>query len=109
MAPVAGFAAPDRCASPSGRGEGLGEGYPVAWSVYRWLPGEDATIGQVSDPSGLAIDLSRFVAALQQIDPTGGPSPGEHNFFRGEPLAAARRKDAGCDRLVERARSTSTL
>ena len=63
------------------------EGYPVGWSVYRWLPGEDVTVGRVSDPSGLAIELARFVAALQQIDPTGGPPPGEHNFFRGEPLA----------------------
>jgi aminoglycoside phosphotransferase (APT) family kinase protein len=24
---------------------------------------------------------------LQQIDPAGGPPPGEHNFFRGVPLA----------------------
>src|SRR5205085_12608209 len=32
-----------------------------------------------------------FVAALQRIDPTGGPPPGEHNFFRGQPLA---RRDA---------------
>ena len=35
----------------------------------------------------MATDLAQFVAALQRIDPTGGPEPGEHNFFRGEPLA----------------------
>jgi aminoglycoside phosphotransferase (APT) family kinase protein len=64
------------------------EGYPFEWSVYRWLRGEDATVQRVPDPSRLATDLARFVAGLQQIDPTGGPSPGEHNFFRGERLAA---------------------
>jgi len=64
------------------------EGYPFEWSVYRWLKGEDATVQRVTDPSRLATDLAQFVAALQQIDPADGPSPGEHNFFRGEPLAA---------------------
>jgi len=62
------------------------EGYPFAWYVYRWLNGENATVRRVDDPSRLAADLARFVAALQRIDPTG-PPPGEHNFYRGEPLA----------------------
>jgi aminoglycoside phosphotransferase (APT) family kinase protein len=65
-----------------------GAGYPFPWSVYRWLRGEDATVRPVADPSGLASDLAQFVAALQGIDPAGGPGPGKHNFFRGEPLAA---------------------
>jgi len=63
------------------------EGYPFEWSVYRWLQGENATMERVTDLSRLATDLAQFVAALQQIDPTGGPSPGEHNAFRGVPLA----------------------
>jgi aminoglycoside phosphotransferase (APT) family kinase protein len=65
-----------------------GEGYPFEWSVYRWLPGEDATVRRVTDPGRLATDLASFVAALQQIDPAGGPGPGKHNFLRGEPLVA---------------------
>jgi aminoglycoside phosphotransferase (APT) family kinase protein len=56
--------------------------------VYGWLEGETANIGRITDPSKLATDLARFVAALQRIDTTGGPSPGEHNFFRGVPLAS---------------------
>jgi aminoglycoside phosphotransferase (APT) family kinase protein len=64
------------------------EGYPFGWSVYRWLKGENATVEPVTDLDQLATDLAQFVAALQLIDPTGGPPPGEHNFFRGEPLAA---------------------
>ncbi|MGH3134750.1 MAG: phosphotransferase [Gaiellaceae bacterium] len=67
------------------------EGYPFEWSVYRWLKGENATMERVTDLSRLATDLAQFVAALHQIDPTRGPSPGEHNVFRGEPLA---RRDA---------------
>jgi len=64
------------------------EGYPFEWSVYRWLSGEDATVQPVTDPRRLATELAQFVAVLQQIDATNGPPPGEHNFFRGEPLAA---------------------
>jgi aminoglycoside phosphotransferase (APT) family kinase protein len=63
------------------------EGYPWNWSVYRWLEGENATIERLADPHQAATALAQFVAALQQIDPVGGPPPGPHNFFRGEPLA----------------------
>jgi aminoglycoside phosphotransferase (APT) family kinase protein len=63
------------------------EGYPFTWSVYSWLKGENATSRRITDLGQLAADLAQFVAALQRIDPSGGPSPGEHNFFRGVPLA----------------------
>jgi aminoglycoside phosphotransferase (APT) family kinase protein len=64
------------------------EGYPFPWSVYTWLKGENATGDSMPDLDQLAIDLARFITALQKIDPTGGPSPGAHNFFRGVPLIA---------------------
>ena len=64
-----------------------GEGYPWHRSVYHWLEGENATIGRIADPRQAATELARFIAALQRIDPTNGPPPGEHNFFRGVPLA----------------------
>ena len=68
--------------------EGMpGEGYPFAWSVYTWLKGDNATMERITNLGQSATDLAEFVAALQRIDPTGGPSPGEHNFFRGVPLA----------------------
>jgi aminoglycoside phosphotransferase (APT) family kinase protein len=63
------------------------EDYPWTWSVYRWLGGENATVERITDETRLATGLAQFVAALQQIDPTGGPPPGKHNFGRGEPLA----------------------
>jgi aminoglycoside phosphotransferase (APT) family kinase protein len=75
-------------AVPLPLGEGVpAEGYPFPWSVYTWLEGENATVGRITDVGQLATDLAQFVAALQGIDPIGGPSPEEHNFFRGEPLA----------------------
>ena len=64
-----------------------GEGYPWHWSVYRWLEGENATIERIADPRQAATKLAQFIAALQRIDPTGGPPPGQHNSFRGVPLA----------------------
>jgi aminoglycoside phosphotransferase (APT) family kinase protein len=63
------------------------ESYPWEWGVYRWLDGENPTVGRISDPDSLARDLAQFVEALHGINPTDGPPPGEHNFFRGVPLA----------------------
>jgi aminoglycoside phosphotransferase (APT) family kinase protein len=64
-----------------------GEGYPCHWSVYQWFEGEMAAIERIADPLQAATKLGQFVAALQQIDPIGGPPPGAHNSFRGAPLA----------------------
>jgi aminoglycoside phosphotransferase (APT) family kinase protein len=59
-----------------------GEGYPWEWGVYRWLEGENPTVGGVADADSLARDLARFVEALHRIDPAGGP-----RATRGVPLA----------------------
>jgi aminoglycoside phosphotransferase (APT) family kinase protein len=71
---------------PLAKGE-PGEGYPWHWSVCRWLEGENATIERIADPRQAATDLAQFIAALQRIDATGGPSPGPYNSSRGVPLA----------------------
>lgn len=63
-----------------------GCGYPWPWSVYRWLAGQPATVDRVADQREFAKDLAGFLTALYKVDPTGGPPPGEHNFFRGGPL-----------------------
>ncbi|MFI6481667.1 aminoglycoside phosphotransferase family protein [Nonomuraea sp. NPDC050663] len=62
------------------------ENFPHDWSVYRWLRGEPANRADVGDMTEFAIDLAGFLASLQRIDPTGGPGPGLHNWFRGGPL-----------------------
>jgi aminoglycoside phosphotransferase (APT) family kinase protein len=62
-------------------------GYPYPWSVYRWLDGEIALRAEIADLSAFAAALARFLTALRRIDATGGPEPGQHNFFRGGPPA----------------------
>jgi aminoglycoside phosphotransferase (APT) family kinase protein len=56
----------------------LGEGtpddeFPSPWSVYQWLDGENLVRADV-DLTAAAVQLGRFVAALQQIDTTSGPT-----------------------------------
>lgn len=60
------------------------EGYPFDWSVYEWLPGQDAG-GAIDDLEQVAVDLAAFVSALRRIETTGAYSrpPGA----RGAPLA----------------------
>ncbi len=72
----------------------LGEpdtGYPWRWAVHHWLPGENATAAHIVDPRQAALDLARFIAALQRIDATSWPPPRPDDSYRGEPLI---RRDA---------------
>jgi aminoglycoside phosphotransferase (APT) family kinase protein len=63
-----------------------GAGYPWPWAIYRWLPGEAATLARLNDPCQAAGQLARFVAALWRIDATDGPPAAKQNL-RGAPLA----------------------
>ena len=60
------------------------EGYPFEWSIYEWLPGENAD-GTIDELDQAAVDLATFVKALRRIDATGAhPRP---RGSRGAPLA----------------------
>lgn len=61
--------------------------YPWQWSIYQWLDGETAANALITSLSEFAVSLAQFITALQRIDPTGGPSAGPQNFYRGGPLA----------------------
>lgn len=61
--------------------------YPWRWSIYRWLAGEPATLGNVADLDAFAVTLAEFLVALQQIDASDGPPAGVQNFHRGGALA----------------------
>jgi aminoglycoside phosphotransferase (APT) family kinase protein len=63
-----------------------GEGYPFAWSVYRWLDGEPASAAAIADPVALAVELAAFLRDLGGVPAGGGPPPGPHNFHRGGPV-----------------------
>ena len=45
------------------------QGYPFDWSVYKWLPGENAN-GTIDDLEQAAVDLAAFVIALRRVDTT---------------------------------------
>ena len=89
---------------PLGRGQPA-EGYPWAWSVCRWLPGESATPEHLADARQAAADLAHFILALQRIDATGEPPPGAPDSSRGVPLAtrdaATRATIAQCVGLLD--------
>ncbi|MFE7612849.1 aminoglycoside phosphotransferase family protein [Streptomyces celluloflavus] len=65
-------------------------GYPLPWSVYQWLEGENATPEHLADPCRTATELAGFLAALQRIDATDGPPPEWSNAFRGVPMGDER-------------------
>lgn len=86
--------------APVARGV-AGCGYPYEWIVSRWVPGTDGlaadAAGAIGDWTALALDLARFVLALQQVDATCGPQPGK----RGRALAPHdRHVRAGIERLA---------
>jgi aminoglycoside phosphotransferase (APT) family kinase protein len=60
-----------------------GCGFPRPWSVYRWIEGRTAAAAQVANLPEFAADLADFLTAFYKVDPSGGPLPGTHNFFRG--------------------------
>jgi aminoglycoside phosphotransferase (APT) family kinase protein len=71
--------------------EPLGLGLPTAdfpckWSIYRWLEGEVASHARLGHNVSFAVDLARFLKALQAISSTSGPTAGQHSFHRGGDL-----------------------
>ena len=61
-----------------------GQGFPMPWSVYSWLDGENAIDRPIVDLRDAAIELGGFVAALRRVDATGGPPS-----FRGGPIGTS--------------------
>ncbi len=88
-----------------------GEGYPWNWSVCQWVDGENATLDRIADPCQFAIDLARFIVALQRIDPGDGPRSGSPGVSRGVPLAprdaATRTAIAELDGMIDTEAATA--
>lgn len=59
------------------------ERYPWNWSVFNWIDGVTAEPQRIASMVDFAGQLAGFLAKLQAIDPSDGPRPGAHNFYRG--------------------------
>lgn len=77
------------------------EGYPWRWAIYRWLEGESAIDNPAADTVRTAVDLARFIRALQAADAAGGPAADATAGGRGAPLAA---RDADTRDAIARSR-----
>ncbi|WP_327286191.1 MULTISPECIES: aminoglycoside phosphotransferase family protein [unclassified Streptomyces] len=89
-------------AVPVPLGQGVpGEGYPFAWSVYRWLDGANLFDEPLTELHDAAAGLGRFVAALRRIDTAGAP-----RSFRGGPVGTA---DAGVRAAIRDLGADGTL
>ena len=78
-----------------------GCGYPWAWAVQRWLPGESATIDRMRGPARFARDLAHFVAELRAIDTTGAPPARNRARPLGDFDVATRKAIAGAAHLID--------
>ncbi len=90
-------------AQPIAKGKSTEE-YPWNWSIYGWIEGKSLNTCEIDDAhlEKLAAQLAHFLKELQAIDPTGGPKPGAHNFFRGEsPIVYDAETRSSIDNLVE--------
>lgn len=63
--------------------------YPFNFSIYKWLDGESANSLKINDESleSIALELAQFLKELHDIDSSDGPSPGLHNWYRGEHIS----------------------
>jgi aminoglycoside phosphotransferase (APT) family kinase protein len=84
---------PARVPEPVLRGE-PGAGYPWAWSVYRWIDGENPSF---TNDAQLAADLAAFVRAIHAIDAPDAP-----RSVRGAPLRFADEEIRGAIDRVKR-------
>ncbi|MFE0203784.1 aminoglycoside phosphotransferase family protein [Streptomyces sp. NPDC058985] len=69
---------------------GVGEpdfGYPWPWAVSRWLDGEVATVDALGDSPGAAVELARFLVALQGFAPEDIPVGDARECLAGRPLS----------------------
>ena len=63
--------------------------YPWNWSIYRWIEGESANTLNINDLNlhSIASSSAEFLNELHQINVSGAPVGGLHNYYRGCPLA----------------------
>ena len=69
--------------------------FPLAWSVYRWIDGQDVGQGTVGDWAAFGADLAAVVRELHGIPLMGATRSGDLSWYRGGSLLE-------CDTWVSR-------
>ncbi|MEE4493952.1 aminoglycoside phosphotransferase family protein [Streptomyces sp. BE230] len=67
--------------------------FPLAWSVYRWIDGDEAGLGSVTDWPAFGADLAAIVQSLHSTPLMGATRQGELSWYRGGGLQS-------CDRWI---------
>jgi aminoglycoside phosphotransferase (APT) family kinase protein len=62
--------------------------FPLAWSVYRWIDGDEVNPDTVRDWTAFGVDLAAFVRELHSIDLMGATRTGDLSWYRGGSLQA---------------------
>lgn len=57
--------------------------FPLAWSVYRWIDGDEAGLGSVTDWAAFGDDLAAIVQSLHSVPLMGATRQGELSWYRG--------------------------
>ncbi|MFJ6548425.1 aminoglycoside phosphotransferase family protein [Microbacterium sp. NPDC091676] len=60
-----------------------GRGYPLPWSIRRWLDGDTVDHATGIDRVRLAADLGGLLRVLRSLPVHAGRAAGRHSFFRG--------------------------
>lgn len=60
--------------------------FPLVWSVYRWIDGDEAGTVAVDDWDAFGTDLAAFVRELHGIDLMGAEREGDLSWYRGGSL-----------------------
>ena len=71
------------------------EQFPLPWSIYRWIDGQDVGRGTVGDWAAFGADLAAVVRALHGIPLGGATRSGDLSWYRGGSLLE-------CDTWVSR-------
>ncbi|MFE5326013.1 phosphotransferase [Embleya sp. NPDC056575] len=77
------------CGTPS-------SAFPLAWSVYRRIDGDEAGPGSVTDWRGFGADLATLVRSLRTVPLMGAGRQGELSWCRGGDLPACARWIGRC-------------
>ncbi len=70
--------------------------YPLAWSIYRWIDGDEVGPASIQDWATFAADLAEFVRTLHAVDLMGARRADRLGWYRGGPLGDTAEWIGGC-------------